>query len=102
MNLLARQGGGFVGEVAGQQVSVVGLVEPEGVLHDLGDVAELVADEAVTLGEGAVDVDLLHRERAVGVELGHVWVGAATGSPVSRAVRRVVGDVVEGEGGHGG
>ena len=56
--------------MAGQQVSVVGLVEPEGVLHDLGDVAELVADEAVTLGEGAVDVDLLHRERAVGVEVG--------------------------------
>src|SRR6185436_20970136 len=42
--LLPRQGGALVDEEAGQQVPVVGLVETERVLHDLGDVAELVAD----------------------------------------------------------
>lgn len=36
-------GGTFVDEGAGEQEPVVWVVEPEGVLHYFGDVAELVA-----------------------------------------------------------
>src|SRR3712207_8068795 len=57
----------FRSEGAGQQEPVVGLVEPEGGLHDLRDVAELVPDHAVAAGDGLVDVDPLDLERGVGV-----------------------------------
>ncbi len=46
---LSRECAALVGEGAGEQVSVVGLVESEGVLHDLRDVVQLVADNPVTI-----------------------------------------------------
>ena len=46
---LSRECGALVGEGAGEQEAVVGLVESEGVLHDLRDVVQLVADNPVTI-----------------------------------------------------
>ena len=86
--------------MAGQQVPVVGLVETERVLHDLGDVAELVADEAITVGDRAVDVDLLHRERSVGVEARPGFGRRGDGLSGKPGGVEFVRDVVEGERGH--
>src|SRR5690606_18187591 len=48
--VLPVDGEPFGDEGARQQVPVVGLVQAEGVLHGLGDVAELEADHAVAVG----------------------------------------------------
>jgi hypothetical protein len=52
-------------------VPVVRLVESEGVLHDLGDVSELVAHDAVAFGDRVFDVDLLDLEGGIGVQYRH-------------------------------
>ena len=89
MNRSTLQGGALIGEGAGKQVAVVRLVQAKGVLHDLGDVAELVSDQPVAIGDGVVNVDLLDLEGGVGVQAGQVSVGASMGWPCCRAVRRV-------------
>ena len=45
--LFPGDSGAFLDEGAREQEAVVGMVESEGVLHDFGDVAEFVADDAV-------------------------------------------------------
>ena len=101
MNLLQLQRGAFVGEGAGEQVPVVRLVEAEGVLHDLGDVPELVAHQAVAVGDCVANVDLLDFEGTIGVEGGPGLGWCCDWFALEPGRTEGARDVFEGVGGHG-
>lgn len=81
--LFPGDSGAFVDEGAREQ-----MVDPEGVLHDFGDIAEFVAEYAV-VGVGCCVAMLWISKALSRSRLGQVLMGASMGWRLAGAVRRV-------------
>lgn len=88
--VLQRDLGSLVPEEAVEEEAVVGRVDAECVLHDLGDVAQLVAYQAVAiLGDGLPCADLLGLEGGFDVERWVLSVGGGMSVRLIRVLRRI-------------